>query len=107
MDKIKDTVIEFHLSKIIEPNLTFSDVQPTERLFIAIKTVVNKLCAENSTSLKRGNSLEREKCFSKTQEDEMEITEPKVKKAVKTNESENVIDVDIEFEINLDEEKTG
>jgi hypothetical protein len=41
------------------------------------------------------------------QEDEMEITEPKVKKAVKTNESENVIDVDIEFEINLDEEKTG
>lgn len=37
----------------------------------------------------------------------MEITEPKVKKAVKTNESENVIDVDIEFEINIDEEKTG
>ncbi len=36
----------------------------------------------------------------------MEITEPKVKKAVKTNEPENLIDVDIEFEINLDEEKT-
>jgi hypothetical protein len=106
MNKIKDTVIEFHLTKIIEPNLTFSDVKPTERLFNAIKNVVNKLCAENSTSLKRENYLEREKCLSKMEEDEMEITEPKVKKAVKTNEPENLIDVDIEFEINLDEEKT-
>ena len=47
IDKIKDTVIEFHLTKMIEPNLTFSDVQPTEKLLNAIKTVVNKFCNEN------------------------------------------------------------
>lgn len=69
IDKTKHTVIEFHLTKIIEPNLTFSDVQPTEKLFNAIKTVISKLCTENSTSLKRGRSLETEKRVSSMEKD--------------------------------------
>ena len=84
IEKVKDTVFEFHLTKNVEPNLTFSDVQPTDRLLSAIKTVVNGLNFENSNSLKRERSLGREKDIGNMEEGELE-EEPKVKKAVKTN----------------------
>ncbi len=40
------------------------------------------------------------------EEEDAEIKEPKVKKTMKTNETEKGVDVDLEFEQNLEERKT-
>lgn len=59
IDSVEGTVIEFHLTKNIESNLTFSDVQPTSELINAIKSVVKGLKEQVTDHHKRDLSLER------------------------------------------------
>ena len=53
---------------------------------------------ENPGYLKREKSIQIEKDVDDMEEDDVEIKEPKVKKTVRTNETEKVINVDSEFE---------
>ncbi len=60
--------------------------------------MIAKLSMENPGYLKREKSTQIEKNVNNMEEDDVEIKEPKVKKTVKKNETEKLINVDSEFE---------
>lgn len=81
IDSLGGTVIEFHLTKNIESNLTFSDVQPTSELINAIKTVVMELKEQVTDHHKRDVSLERkEKLMNGLKVEDLNGTPKKVVK---------------------------
>ena len=88
IEKIKGLVFQFHLTKIIEPNLTFSDVLPTDSLVMALKTMIDGLSQQNSNTFKRQKSLERESKIDNSQKEQFEAENCNPKKAIKNNENQ-------------------